>query len=358
MQSQILLVEDNELLRNWMLTQLRVQGFQPHAVATAEDAIYFISTQPVDLVMLDINLPGMSGLDLLMQLRKQYSILTLPIIMVTAEEDNKLIVNALKNGANDYLIKPVNPAVANARIRTQLTLRHYASLKEDTIRFASHDLKKPLLVMQDILVELHTELTSSTPNLAESRELTKLVQQTASQMQDVVYGFLQHNARQKMDLLEKFDVTHLIRDVIQANQHYAAQKGIELTSQLQEPMPLITANFFQLRQILDNLLGNALKFSPANTCTRVIAKSDTTSIQVAVQDEGPGLRDEDFSKLFINGARLSNQPTGDESSSGIGLALCKELIQQMSGQIGAENNPHKGTTFWISLPVAPAIASH
>lgn len=296
-------------------------------------------------------------MELLLELRKQYSILTLPIIMVTAEEDNKLIVTALKSGANDYLIKPVNPAVANARIRTQLTLRHYASLKEETIRFASHDLKKPLLVMQDILEELNGELSSSTPNIQESRELASLITRTASQMQTVVYGFLQQNATQKTDLLEKFDISNLIRDVIHSNQHYATQKGIELSSQLQEPLPLITANFFQLRQVLDNLLGNALKFSPANTCTRIIAQSDTHSVRIAVQDEGPGLRDEDFPKLFVNGAKLSNQPTGDESSTGIGLALCKELIQQMSGQIGAENNPLKGAIFWISLPVTTTTAS-
>lgn len=353
---RILLIEDNELISRWMLVQLGKLGYQLHALESAELALQHLQQHAADLILLDINLPGMNGLELLNRLRQDYSILALPIIMVTAEEDVGQIITALQNGANDYIIKPINPEVADARIRTQLTLKHYATLKDEAIRFASHDLKKPLLMMEDMLEQLAGGLQNSPPDMAECTELTGLMQHTLTQMGGIVQGFLQQNTRQSQSSLqEKFDLNHLVNDVVRGNSRYAEQKQIQLQTALTASLPLIQANVFQIRQVIDNLLGNALKFSPAGSTTRLLTSRDGNYIKFAVQDAGPGLRDDDFPKLFVHGARLSNQPTGQETSNGIGLALCKEFIQQMSGDIGAVNNPDNGATFWFRLPTAPTF---
>lgn len=351
---RILLIEDNELISRWMFAQLGKLGYHIHALESAELALQYLRQEAVDLLLLDINLPGMSGIELLKQLRQDHSLLALPIIMVTAEEDVGQIVTALQNGANDYIIKPLNPEVADARIRTQLTLKHYATLKDEAIRFASHDLKKPLLIMQDIVEQLAHELHQTPANIDESIMLSSLMQHTLTQMTGIVHGFLQQSTRQTQSALdEKTDLNHLVSDVMRSNSRYAEQKHITLQSSLTESLPMIRANVFQLRQVIDNLLGNALKFSPAGSTTRILTTRDGDYLTLAVQDTGPGLRDDDFPKLFVHGARLSNQPTGKESSSGIGLALCKEFIQQLAGEIGAHNNPDKGATFWFRLPIVP-----
>jgi two-component system, sensor histidine kinase and response regulator len=352
---RILLIEDNELISHWMCVQLGKLGYHLHALESAELALHHLRQEAADLILLDINLPGMSGIELLKQLRQDHSLLALPIIMVTAEEDVGQIVTALQNGANDYIIKPLNPEVADARIRTQLTLKHYATLKDEAIRFASHDLKKPLLIMQDMFDQLAHELAMTPANIAECTLLSGLMQQTLTQMAGIVQGFLQQSTRQTQSALqERIDLNHLVSDVVRDNSRYAEQKHITLQTSLAASLPMIRANVFQLRQVIENLLGNALKFSPAGSTTRLLTSRDGDYIKLAVQDAGPGLRDADFPKLFVHGARLSNQPTGKETSSGIGLALCKEFIHQLSGDIGAHNNPDKGATFWFRLPTTPA----
>ncbi len=351
---RILLIEDNELISRWMLVQLGKLGYQLHALESAELALQHLQHHAADLVLLDINLPGMSGMELLNRLRQDYSILALPIIMVTAEEDVGQIITALHSGANDYIIKPINPDVADARIRTQLTLKHYATLKDEAIRFASHDLKKPLLLMEDMLGQLAGELKHTPADVTECTDLTSLMQQTLTQMGGIVQGFLQQNTRlSQSSLQEKLDLNRLVNDVMRSNSRYAEQKQIQLQTSLTDPLPLIQANVFQIRQVIDNLLGNALKFSPAGSTTRLLTSRDGDYIKFSVQDTGPGLREDDFPKLFVHGARLSNQPTGQETSSGIGLALCKEFVLQMSGDIGAVNNPENGATFWFRLPATP-----
>ncbi|NOX75623.1 MAG: ATP-binding protein, partial [Gammaproteobacteria bacterium] len=133
--------------------------------------------------------------------------------------------------------------------------------------------------------------------------------------------------------------------------NYAVSKGITLTHHLASSLPNIQANDFRLLQILDNLIGNALKFSPRGATVEVRTSGDVDHIHIEVVDSGPGLREADFLQLFVKHAKLSNQPTGNETSSGMGLALCKQLVKLDNGHIGARNNPHTGATFWIKLPV-------
>lgn len=237
------------------------------------------------------------------------------------------IINALQQGANDYIVKPINPAVADARIKMQLTLKHYTALKDDAVRFASHDLKKPLLLMQDMLAELQQELHKPAAAIDECRVLGELLQKTVTQMDNVVHGFLHQNTLlAQKDIRDNIDLNQLTLDIVQANQPYAAQKQIRIETQLAADLPKLQTNGFALRQIIENLLGNALKFSPAGSHTTLLTEFTDNSV-----------------KLHI-------KPTGNETSSGIGLVLCKEFIEQMGGAIGAYNNPDRGVTFWISLP--------
>ena len=106
-------------------------------------------------------------------------------------------------------------------------------------------------------------------------------------------------------------------------------------------------------QVMQNLVGNALKFSSGGTRTTVRVTTSPSAVRFEVEDEGPGLTADDLTKLFRKHARLSNRPTGGEHSSGHGLAICKRMIELHGGRIGANNNPVRGSTFWFELPTNP-----
>ena len=107
----------------------------------------------------------------------------------------------------------------------------------------------------------------------------------------------------------------------------------------------------RLSQVLQNLVGNAIKFCSEGDSVHVRTRAENGCHLCEVRDSGPGLRDEDFAKVFQRWARLSNKPTGGEKSSGLGLAISRQLIELHDGEINVRNNtPDRGATFWFSLP--------
>ena len=350
----LLVVDDLESNRNLMRLQLQRYGYRISLAESGEEALGMIGQQRFDLVLLDIRMPGMDGIEVLRRIRESHSQLSLPIIMVTAEDQEQRLVEALRLGANDYLAKPLRLPVTLARIEAQLSVGRLATIQEEVVRFASHDLKKPLLVMLDIAETMLREQQETGEMPADSSELLDLLVRTGHNMQQVIGGFLDHEALNQPGeepLRRMLDVNAVAGKTLQANLDYAERKGIELVSELGDDLPRVQANEFRLCQVLDNLIGNALKFSPRDTRTTVRSRADDEFVTVEIEDGGPGLAAEDFDKLFSKGVCLSNRPTGNESSSCIGLAMCKQLITLDHGQIGARNNDGAGATFWIRLPV-------
>jgi signal transduction histidine kinase len=353
--SRLLVVDDIAMNRDLMTLQLQRHGYEVETAGSGPAALERVASGHFDLVLLDIRMPAMDGLEVLKRLREQYTPLALPVIMVTAEDLEENIIEALQIGANDYLVKPLNLSVAVARIESQLTLRRMATIKDDVVRFASHDLKKPLLVMLDIAQTLHDELQPGQPTPDDSRELLDLLLRTGHNMQEVVSGFLDQKElrdEEREPARQILDLNDVVLKSVIANSSYAERKDITLQHQLATSNPKIKGNEFRLLQVLDNLVGNALKFCPAKSAVSVQSRCDGDDIYVEIADNGPGLRDEDFDKLFIKHAKLSNRPTGNETSSGVGLAMCKQLIEMDEGHIGARNNPEQGATFWIKLPAS------
>lgn len=353
-QPRVLVVDDLDVNRNLMSKQLTRRGYTVLEADSGPSALEMVETQDIDLVLLDIRMPGMDGIEVLRRLRKKHSALHLPVIMVTAEALTEVTVEALQAGANDYLVKPVDITAAVARIETQLNISHMATIKDDIIRFASHDLKKPLIIMMDIAEVLKEELQSGESLPDDAMEMMEVLTRTGHNMKEIINGFLdQEVLRQGQEQrdYQPLDINKIVQASVISNYEYAERKNIELNHTLGSNIPMIAANEFRLLQILDNLIGNAMKYCPKGTTVDVITRAEDNEVLVEVVDNGPGLRDEDFPKLFIKHAKLSNQPTGNETSSGVGLALCKQLIKLDEGDIGARNNPDAGVTFWISLPV-------
>ena len=349
----ILVVDDNDLNRRLVILTLGKLGYAVVEAENGRQALARIGAQRFDLVLLDIAMPEMDGIEVLTRLRKQYSMLELPVIMFTADDHEERIVEALSLGANDYLLKPLNTAVAAARIKTQLAIASLSKLKDDFLRFASHDLKKPMLVIADIIETVRGTQTQQANKLNEMVEYLDLIDTTNQRMQDVVHGFLDQNQMHTGESANtaQFNLNDVIEEVKDSNAPYANQKRTSLSTELMPNLPLVKVDSFKVRQVLDNMIGNAIKFSPIGAHVLIRSVVDDTAVVVEVIDNGPGLTPSDQANMFKRGVRLSNKPTGGESSSGIGLCLCKDLIEAEGGVIGARINENNGATFWFSFPV-------
>ncbi len=355
-QATLLVVDDNPSNRNILMRHLQRQG---HKVLEAEDGqqcLDILDTQDCDLVMLDIMMPVMDGIIALQEIRKTYSLVQLPVIMVTALNDFDYTVNALKSGANDYITKPFDFDVVLARVHTHLILKQLSEQNQEFLSIASHDIKKPIAVIMDIAEVMRGELSKLDSNTADIEDMLSLLTRSAKTIQKHIEDYLDLSIVEHGQIKlkrHKLQLNHLIRDCLSQNYEYARNKGIELEEALDEVLPDIFVDPDRIMQVVDNMVGNAIKYSPTKTTTRVRTFSRNGSVVFEVSDEGPGINGTDINNLFQKHKRTQNLPTGGEVSTGLGLSICKQLMTLHEGQIGVRNNDEKGATFWIELPVRP-----
>ena len=351
---RLLVVDDEEAIRDLFGIQLRREGYSVSMAGSAQQAMDVLAAERIDLVLLDMHLPDMSGLDLLKKLRQTYSILDLPVIIVSGAGRSSDIVGGLQSGANDYLTKPIDLAIARARIVTQLSLRQLKEINDKFSRIAGHDLKKPVILMLDIAQELQRANSRKELSAADLHSSLALIIESGQYMQQLIAELFDlrtiRDGRMSLTRLPT-DVGAIVRQAVTRNMAYAKGKGIELRMAFATELPPILADDLRLMQVLDNLIGNAIKFSPAATQITVQTRCEDGYIVCEVTDQGPGIAEEDREKLFVEYARLRNKPTGNETSTGLGLAICREMITLHGGDIGARNNPGGGTTFWFRLPL-------
>jgi two-component system sensor histidine kinase/response regulator len=353
------MVDDDPLVLEYVKLHLSGYDYDVSTACNGDEALLRIREKPWDLVLLDISMPGKTGLEVLEAIRQEHCLLSLPVIMMTAQNSTDQIVQTLEMGANDYLVKPLNIDITLARIHTQLTCKDLTVTKDEFLSLASHELKKPLMLMEDIARTLHEQLESGSTDCEKTCQDIEYLMRTAHHMSAVVEGFLNQEALKSGAVaLEKHPVRlgDVVENVVRENTVYAESKGISLQSNCPAGLPEVEVDLEKIEGVIDNLVGNAIKFSPANTEVRVCTRANGENAYIEVIDAGPGLSDSDLSKLFTKYASYSNKPTGHETSSGIGLSICRFMVEQHGGQIGAKNNRNGGATFWVSLRVARSPA--
>jgi len=352
----LLVVDDNSAVREVLAIKLAREHYEILEAEDARQALILIEAGGIDLILLDIHLPDMSGLDLLKQVRISHSLLDLPVIMISGQGDTEGIVGALRHGANDFVTKPFDLAEVTARIRTQLTIRQLKQANDHFLRTASHDLKKPLLMMVDMARQLRSENRPGARITDDMAETLKMLVESGEYMRFIIEDLLELRAVRdgRIHLTRVLtDLGAMVRQVVVRNTNYAASKEINIAMQFGQNLVPISVDDARLTQVLENLVGNAIKFCPPGSVVTISTGREDGWLRCAVSDNGPGIPPDELNRLFMEYARLSNRPTGGETSTGLGLAICKELIVLHGGEIGAYNNPDGGVTFWLRLPLDP-----
>jgi two-component system sensor histidine kinase/response regulator len=353
-QGHLLVVDDNEMNRDMLSRRLKREGY---TVSIAEDGyqcLDMLKTTKFDLILLDIMMPGLSGFEMLPMIRQAHSLADLPIIMATAKDQSEDVVEGLKLGANDYVTKPIDFPVLLARVNIHLKMKNLAQLKDEFLRIASHDLKNPL---STILMSAHIvrdKVPPGTEMPEQIHNMLSFIVRRGEEMQRIIRDFLDFQAMEDGNVgldLAPTSLNEIAKQIVDINKEYADSKEVALYAELDEALPQTKADAARLSQVAQNLLGNAIKFSPKGSVTVVRTRNSDGTVTLEICDSGPGLSEDDMQKVFTKYARLSNKPTGGESSSGLGLAICKQMIDLHGGKIGVHNNPEHGATFWFSIPI-------
>lgn len=241
-------------------------------------------------------------------------------------------------------------ATEHARERAENAER----LKTRFLQIASHDLKTPL----NALTATANLLARAPEDEAAVRRLAEGIRADTARMATLVRDFLDAAAIEDGNLemhLSEVDLAAITRTAVETLQPVALLKRQTLTFQEPASPALVRADADRLRQIYDNLIGNALKFTPPEGRVEIALGEVDTCVYAEVRDSGPGLKPEDFGRLFAPYSRLSARPTGKESSMGLGLFITHELLALQGGRLEVESQPGKGAVFRFLLPAATAV---
>jgi hypothetical protein len=229
-------------------------------------------------------------------------------------------------------------------------LRRLNDLKNSFLGFAAHDLRNPIGSIKVATELLLGELREVMPE--EMERILQNVHRQANFTLNLLNDLLDiaHIESGSFTVeLARMDMATFLEEAVERHQEAAKAKSIRLRLRCISTGDLVV-DPLRLRQVIDNLLSNAIKYSPPKTMVVVRCIRTLEGWRIEVEDEGPGIRPQDRTRLFEGFARLTARPTGDEKSTGLGLAITRRIVEAHGGQIGVESELGEGSLFWFTLP--------
>ena len=229
-------------------------------------------------------------------------------------------------------------------------LRRLNDLKNTFLGIAAHDLRNPIGAIQtsvDLLMDPAFGI-SEEDRASLLQRMGRHTRHMLALLDDLLEVTQIESGKLSLNL-EPVNLRGFLDEAVRQHAMLAASKGTQVLLQA-VPEGQVMVDPLRLRQVVDNLISNAVKFSPPGSTVRASAERILAGWQVNVQDEGPGITEQDRGRLFQDFARLSAKPTGDEKSTGLGLAISRRVVQAHGGRIGVDSEPGHGATFWFTLP--------
>jgi signal transduction histidine kinase len=366
---KILVVDDDRLNLRIIGGILRGEGYVLAEGNSGERAMELYAEFKPDLVLLDVMMPGIDGFETCRRLKTIYGGKCAPVIFITAKNESDDVVEGLGAGGVDYLPKPFKAKEVLARIRSHLQnraldeqqkllveqLSQANAEKNKFLGMAAHDLRNPLASIRGLTEFLREG--SVGPLNPEQKDLIETIHSASQSMLVLVNELLDVAAIEAGELqlhLEAEDLAILIGKSVAFMNMEAAKKKTCVTIAPAKAAPKLVLDAAKMRQVIDNLLSNAIKYSPPGSTITVTLAADAAhgTCTFAVQDQGPGIPEGERDRLFKDFSRLSVKPTGGEKSTGLGLAICRKIVEAHRGTITAENLAAGGCEFRVVLPIS------
>ena len=359
-EGKLLIIDDEEIVLDSCIHILAGSNYQVVTARNGTSGLAKLEEFYPDLVFVDLKMPGISGFDVLDQIRDFDP--TIVCIVITGFSTVSSAVEAMQKGAYDFLPKPFTPDEFRMITRRgiekrRLVLDTIALRKEkDLLRdqfaaIVSHELKSPLSAIQQNLYVLSNELSGSLSDAQLYR--FDRIKTRISDLIAMIKTWLRVVSVDIEELQENFNPTSLstvLAKAMDTVETHATRKDIQIVANLNETFGDILGDEGTLVEVFVNIIGNAIKFSRIGSKITINGEEIDNSITVSFTDTGVGIANEDLP--FIFDAFYTKKPKSEsEGGSGLGLAISKQIIEAHNGSIFVESEFGKGSTFSVTLPV-------
>lgn len=364
-EQQILIVDDTPANIDVLDQFLEKEGYKISVAPSGEAALDLAARIVPDLILLDVMMPGIDGFETCLRLKADTATRKIPIIFITAKNETEDIVKGFSLGGVDYITKPFRQEEVRARIHLHLKMQRLMraleakntklaelnDLKNKFLGMASHDLRNPIAAIQgfsNLLLD-HGKILPEETKEEFLQSIHKASQNMLTLLEDLLDISIIESG--KLDLrFQRSSLKQLVEERVRMYQVMADRKNITTHLDIGE-----VAEFDfdpnRIGQVIDNLLTNAIKFSPSGKSIYISLEIKDKLAKFSVRDQGPGISPEDQDKLFKHFQKLETKPTGNEISHGLGLAIAKKMVEAHKGKIAVDSHFGSGATFSFKIPM-------
>jgi signal transduction histidine kinase len=362
----ILVMDDSQASLDLIKDILDDDDLRIATARTGKAALKKARANPFDLALLDIVMPDINGFQVFSELKKSRETSGIPVIFITAKNDEANTIKGFKAGAMDYVTKPFNEAELKARIRNHLELKRS---KEKLVR-AKEDAEKGSRVKSEFLANMSHEIRTPISGILgvvdllkgtnmdeEQKGLLQIIESSTDLLLTIINDILDLSKIEagKMTLEEiPFDLAKNLEDVLALFRMKAREKKLYINLEIDDEVPqVLKGDTVRIKQVFMNLISNAVKFTKEGGVTvHITVKKEEKEHVVLfceVKDTGIGIDKESKEKLFTAFSQADLSTTRKHGGTGLGLAISRNLTRLMDGYIGVESEYGKGSSFYFTL---------
>ncbi len=359
----ILITDDIERNLQVLGEILTAEGLRFAAAMNGKRALEIVRFRKPDLILLDIMMPEMDGYEVCTRLKSDPATADIPVIFLTATNDKDSIVRGFEVGAVDYVTKPFHSAELLARVYAHLELRKTREtlldtneklrqsndMKDRLFSLVAHDLRGPFQTFIGT-ADLLTHYMEKLPR-EQLVHISKRLMETSQNlftMTDNLLTWARAQMNQNEIIHQQIDMKVVVDNCFALFENKAREKNLHLANIVGDGL-IATVDTELLNTLLRNLVSNAVKFTPANGHITVYLTREGGKIHGSVTDTGVGIESAALEHILTRDTHYTTPGTAGEKGTGLGLLLCKELLEHYGGAITVESVVGQGTTFRFSI---------
>ncbi len=350
---KILTIDDNPI-NNEIVKEILSNDYDLQMATTGEQALKIATDFRPDLILLDIMMPCMNGYEVCRRLRANSNLGYTKIILVSAKKMTSERLEGYEAGADDYITKPFDNDEFMAKVNVYLRLKHIEEIdkiRRDFTTTVTHEMRTPMNVVKcfisNALEGVHGKIKP------ELRRQLEIADRNMDRLARIITNFFEISRIEAGTVelkITRFDIQDMVLEVVNELQSKAASRQIKLEAEASTQKLLINADREKLAITLTHLVENAIKFIHEGGSINIRVNSHNSKIGIDVEDNGPGIPNNDLDIIFGQFVQVEKQVGPGEHGTGLGLAVAKGLIELHGGRIWVQNKPKGGSVFSFEIP--------